>query len=496
LHDLVGIAVTQDQSPVEGKTYYYSDYARYDSNGEFDIVQITDFDVLARNTTWAAGLSNNALFEETSQEHSYHACSNSEADSIFDYGFRPWEHVEETVIVGYVPVASPVLADIGTYYERSGMTASRVENPQTASMGSYFNAYIDESVQHYIENDLLPTSGGNLSGSVGIVNDNIDRDGLNPSSPQYGSNVFALRDVDEERIGYIESIQETDGRIGIKMTPTNEMQDGTTVYGGGFTAYVDKSGNSSNFIGGATTANGDISVKINNIDRDGTLPSSDNWGNHVIRLIDNDGENLGFFQARETTDGRIDIRLVAFNEVNGTETDNVFRMGLARDGTCSYSVTDPPAFRNALGASSGVWTSAMIPTLASSKISGLGSATTKDISSAVSLSSGSYKSIGYVKLDVGTWTISAGIQFASNATGRRYCVMTSETGTTMADSPTTTELRATGMTSNAVDGAATYLHTSYNTVVSSGTEYRHLIAWQNSGSALNAYGYIRGIRIA
>lgn len=61
---------------------------------------------------------------------------------------------------GYVPVTSPAVADIGSYYERSGMTVTRVDNPQASSMGSYFNAYINESVQNLVDTHVWVDSNG------------------------------------------------------------------------------------------------------------------------------------------------------------------------------------------------------------------------------------------------------------------------------------------------------------------------------------------------
>ena len=103
------------------------------------------------------------------------------------------------------------------------------------------------------------------------------------------------------------------------------------------------------------TATGIYNLKSTNIDRDGSDPSSDTTGNSYIRFYDNDGEQIGVIDMARRTDGRQDIRIFSRNENSGTQVENYLQIRVAKDGTKSYSVGDAAAFRNAIGASSGVF---------------------------------------------------------------------------------------------------------------------------------------------
>ena len=96
----------------------------------------------------------------------------------------------------------------------------------------------------------LSTGGGIMTGSIYMRNTEIDRDAANPSSKQYGQKMVLYRDTNDEIIGYIQSVRETDGRIGLQITPVNEKSDGTSAYGA-FTILVDKSGNTSYMVNGS-----------------------------------------------------------------------------------------------------------------------------------------------------------------------------------------------------------------------------------------------------
>ena len=90
-------------------------------------------------------------------------------------------------------------------------------------------------------------------------------------------------------------------------------------------------------------------LESSNIDRDGSNPSSDTYADSYIVMQDSGGERIGEVRVNETSDGTMRLRLNVFNESNSTEQHNTLQMAVAKDGTCSYSVTDPAAFRNALG---------------------------------------------------------------------------------------------------------------------------------------------------
>ena len=98
------------------------------------------------------------------------------------------------------------------------------------------------------------------------------------------------------------------------------------------------------------TVTGSVTLQSSNIDRDGADPSSDTYTTSHIRLVDKDGELIGLIRGRRYTDGRQYLQLAAYNENNGTEVANFLQIIVAKDGTRSYAVDSPSAFRSAIGA--------------------------------------------------------------------------------------------------------------------------------------------------
>ena len=117
---------------------------------------------------------------------------------------------------------------------------------------------------------------------------------------------------------------------------------------------VDWSGNVNtvgkvNGTGGTMT--GTLKVKDNAIDRDSSPSSTLYSDTRALELVDKDGELAGRIRIMKTPAGTMGLQLVAFNEPNGggTVVYNVFGIQIGRDGTRSYTMSDPAAFRSAIG---------------------------------------------------------------------------------------------------------------------------------------------------
>ena len=95
------------------------------------------------------------------------------------------------------------------------------------------------------------------------------------------------------------------------------------------------------------------SIYINhsdNVDRDGAAPVSEELKGLYIR--DKDDKAMGVVQSIIRTDGRSDLGFYAWNEPNGgssTGSANTFQIRVEKDGTQSYYVSAPAAFREAIG---------------------------------------------------------------------------------------------------------------------------------------------------
>ena len=97
----------------------------------------------------------------------------------------------------------------------------------------------------------ISTSGGTISGgalalsdqNLAIKNTNVNRDAGNPSSVVDTKKLLFL-DNDNDQIGYIDIVRETDGRIGLRLSAVNEKTDGTNVTNT-FKIYASRAGTTS-----------------------------------------------------------------------------------------------------------------------------------------------------------------------------------------------------------------------------------------------------------
>lgn len=104
-----------------------------------------------------------------------------------------------------------------------------------------------------------------------------------------------------------------------------------------------------------------VDLKSTAIDRDGANPSSAITSNSALLMLDKDGNRLARIVTQRQTDGTQRLYLTAYNENNNTESSNTLRLDIAKDGTASYSVTNPAAFRSAIGAAASNHTHSYLP---------------------------------------------------------------------------------------------------------------------------------------
>lgn len=120
----------------------------------------------------------------------------------------------------------------------------------------------------------------------------------------------------------------------------------------------------------------------------------------------------------------------------------------------------------------------------------VGETVTVNISTAVSVSSGTNKSIGSITLTPGVWVISYGSQFTSNANGNRGMFLYTSADTAGSAS----YYRHTLVQGPAASGNATYLHSAWVQEFTESTTL-YLTIWHSAGTALNCYGAMRAARI-
>lgn len=112
-----------------------------------------------------------------------------------------------------------------------------------------------------------------------------------------------------------------------------------------------------------------------------------------------------------------------------------------------------------------------------------------EASATVSVQNNAGKAVTSVTLDPGTWLIEGNVSYATNATGRRAI----DLSTTSGDVSGAT-MWQTGVQVPAASGGVTALHTTWQTKRTAQTTI-YLNVYQDSGTALNATGYIRAMRI-
>lgn len=96
---------------------------------------------------------------------------------------------------------------------------------------------------------------------------------------------------------------------------------------------------------------GSLLLQSSNIDRDGANPSSSTNGNSYLRLVDKDSEYIGsVYPYRLTTGEQRTVLQATSEQTDGTQVSNALSVGVKRDGTRTYVVSDAAAFREAINA--------------------------------------------------------------------------------------------------------------------------------------------------
>lgn len=90
-------------------------------------------------------------------------------------------------------------------------------------------------------------------------------------------------------------------------------------------------------------------IQPKKFDHDGGAPSASLY-QRVVEVFDKDGDTIGMIEEVHRDDGRIGLTLSAVRKVGGTYKYNQITPYIADDGTLSYGVASPAAFRTAIDA--------------------------------------------------------------------------------------------------------------------------------------------------
>lgn len=189
-------------------------------------------------------------------------------------------------------------------------------------------------------------------------------------------------------------------------------------------------------------------------------------------FVDNNDTIFTRYQSYLTNAGAVAARIAAQNmDTNGDSYTNYFYVGVRKNGELYYSMTDPAAFRSAIGIEE-----------APSVVEDV-----KSSSQAVSVADTTHTTVLQISLTPGTWMVNATAIFASNATGyRQMYVSTSDTSTSA--------LNTMSATSPAANGVITALNTGRAVSISNNTTL-YMRVRHSRGAALDVYGRLTAVKI-
>ena len=99
----------------------------------------------------------------------------------------------------------------------------------------------------------------------------------------------------------------------------------------------------------ATLASGNVTRSV--------TQSTNTYGTATLRLVDNADALMGLVRPYQLTTGEGGVQIIGWNEDGeGNETYNSLHVGVNRDGTPAYRVSDAAAFRSSIGAPSDAMT--------------------------------------------------------------------------------------------------------------------------------------------
>lgn len=205
------------------------------------------------------------------------------------------------------------------------------------------------------------------------------------------------------------------------------------------------------------------SAKIDKSTNNGATSSAVVFGR--TEIMDKNGTWVSTYGSNTQTNGQTRSYIGCNNmKTDGTMATNYLNIGVNKDGSAYYGVTDPAAFRKAIG--------------------GIG--TRKNVvPDAVSCPNNTWTETMSVSLEAGMWIVLYGGSFAANATGHRDLhIGTSAPG---AGRVSPTAVAVTGGEQTRMNSAITYNPGSTTT-------YK-LYARQNSGGALNFWPYIQAVKV-
>ena len=256
---------------------------------------------------------------------------------------------------------------------------------------------------------------------IAFVRPDVTADGTTEEEDMCLGSVIS-KDSDGYVCGYSEVFKQTNGRIYRSFVVRQKING--TEYGNGFYLRINADGSKEVVWNGGTTTRDAWVTALNVLPLSGgeitgalTLKSTTHTSNvavttsawsKVLYFTDKADKIIGRVAHYFSSDGREGMYLRSERTISGSTKTNQIGLLIDDTGDVTVSLSNAEAWRNALGASSGVWTAAMIPSLDASKITsgslpvargGTGRTngfTWSRIMAGTSIANGSTKSVGSI----------------------------------------------------------------------------------------------------
>lgn len=493
----------------EGDTYFHVSDLR-DASGELLLVETFEGDGSRRYFFVAFEVSTEVSAVDSSDPTNTAECDGRE------YTFENAPASGAVVTITY-KTASQLVKAYTLGNRASGSTAgamSVAEGYQTEASGAYSHAEnhgtVASGYSSHAENDGTTASGfsshaeGRYTTASG---ENSHAEGYQTNASREYSHAEGNNATANGAVAHAEGFMTTaSGRYSHAQncgaTATKDSQtalgsynikdeSSTTTHPSGSTYY----GQYALIIGNGTGANarsnammvqwdGTIMNVSGNLTKD-TAVSAATAGKDIV-FLDSALKTIGCVGPYFHTSNREGMRFGTTRTVNGTVYGHWMYIYVDNAGKREVHFTDGTAWRNGLGASSGIWPASLGGTGSDS----FGTIETDDISTAVSVATATWKAIGSVTLGAGDWIVSYNSYFAINATGRRGMLIH-----TTADTTSTNSLRQGGVEVMAVNGGVTMLNGCRVLHLTAASTTYYLNVMQSSGANLNVTGYIRAFRL-
>lgn len=223
----------------------------------------------------------------------------------------------------------------------------------------------------------LPLSGGTVTGWLNLESSNFDRDAAAPSSDKWGNSYVRLTDKDGEIVGQLRAINRANGIMSCRIGVFGENTSGTEV-SNTIELQVAKDGTQSYYItnpdafcsaisalattggtltGDITIANTNPHIYLKNTDAQSNVTTSGEF--NVLYFQDKNGATFGRINPW-INNGVQYMRYLTQRVISGTNKYNIVSLGVDASGNAVVSLSGDgvgAAWRNAIGATSGVWKS-------------------------------------------------------------------------------------------------------------------------------------------